>query len=157
MKFKETAYPVLYHLSKVAGLTKLNPKVPRAVTNHQGSFEDSKTERISFAESIDGCILGLQLNASSFSKHLQRFYVYRLVKCGKLVSNYEINRRKLVFDSRVTGEWWGLFDAVVEQVGEIEVSDIDCRTIEFEPLRGDRRMMKQNGKLDTYLYLWEDA
>ena len=155
MKIKEIDHPVLYHLSKVAGLTTLEPRVPRAIVNRiRGSFEDSSIERISFAESIDGCILGLQLSASTFTDHVQRFYVHRLVSCDRLLSNDEVTRRKLVFDSRVTGEWWGLSDAIVKQVGEIEVSDIGSRAIEYEPLRGDRSMMKQNGKLETYLYKW---
>jgi hypothetical protein len=155
MKIKEIDHPVLYHLSTVAGLTKLEPRIPRAIVNRiRGSFEDSSIERISFAETIDGCILGLQLSASSFSEHVQRFYVYRMVRCDRLLSNYEITRRALVFDSRVTGEWWGLSDAIVKQVGEIEVSDVGSRAIEYEPLRGDRRMMKKNGKLETYIYKW---
>jgi len=69
--------PQLFHLSKDANLKKLSPNIPRDVKNKENPFEDNTIPRISFSESINGCILGLQLKESQFDKGICRFYVYQ--------------------------------------------------------------------------------
>jgi hypothetical protein len=147
--------PQLFHLSKDANLKKLSPNIPRDVKNKENPFEDNTIPRISFSESINGCILGLQLKESQFDKGICRFYVYQpmVQEHTNLVSNDTINHNRLVFDSKITKEWWGLNTVHVKQIGIIEVIEKPFKTIEFTPLRiGDKKFLKPNGKLDTYQY-----
>jgi hypothetical protein len=147
--------PELYHLSKDANLKKLSPRIPKDVMNNENPFEENTIPRISFSESINGCILGLQLKESQFEKGICRFYVYQpaIVENTHLVSNYTINNKRLVFDSIITKEWWGLNSVHVKKIGIIEVQEKPFKTIEFTPLRiGDKKFLKPNGKLDTFQY-----
>lgn len=147
--------PELFHLSKDSNLKKLSPRIPRDVKNKDNPFEDNTIPRISFSESIDGCILGLQLKESQFEKGIYRLYVYQPIIHDNthLVSNNTINHYGLVFDSHITKEWWGLNSVHVKKLGIIEIYEKPFKTIEFKPLRiGDKKFLKPNGKLDTYQY-----
>lgn len=147
--------PKLYHLSSDPKLTSLEPRVPRDVANRKNAFEDSSVKRVSFADSIDGCILGLQLNESDFVDHKVRLFVYSPIITNetKIVSNDTINSKKLVFDSHISKEWWILNPVKVEPVGIIEISDNNFEIINYKPLRvGDPKLLKADGSLDTFLY-----
>ena len=82
----------LYHLSKADDINKLTPKVPAKVSSRKNAFEDDSIKRISFAPSIDGCILGLQLSKDDFKNGEIILYVYSPIKVNKkdLVSNKKI-------------------------------------------------------------------
>ena len=48
---------MLYHLSQVNNLELLTPKVPECAIP---MYEDTKTKRVCFSDSIDGCLSALQ-------------------------------------------------------------------------------------------------
>ena len=144
----------LYHLSKSDSISRLSPRIPTKVLLWENPFEDSIVQRISFASSIDGCILGLQLSPEEFVDGKLVMYVYNPVDIdeSRLVSNSDIVKERLVFDAEITGECWYLDDVRVELVGSITVYDIVEKTIEYTPIRvGDPDFLKPNGKLETYL------
>ena len=148
----------LYHLSKSNTLHKLVPVIPHKVASRSNAFEESTTPRVSFAQSIKGCILGLQPSASEFENGQIHYYVYRPKPNQPVTwkSNKSIVKEKLVFDASVTGEWWCLDKVAVELIGEIVVYDVVTKTIEYAPIRvGDPKFLKPNGKLDTFLYKYE--
>ena len=147
-----------YHLSKTDDITKLTPKVPSKVASRNNAFEDDTIKRVSFAPSIDGCILGLQLSKDDFINGKVILYVYSPINIDskQIVSNKSIIGKKLVFDAEVTKECWFLDEVKVELLGSITVYDKVVRTIEYKPIRvGDPKFLKPNGKLDTYLYKYK--
>lgn len=147
-----------YHLSKTDDIKKLTPKVPAKVASRKNAFEDDTIKRVSFAPSIDGCILGLQLSKDDFINGEVILYVYSPVNIvsKQIVSNKSIIGKKLVFDAEVTKECWFLDEVKVELLGSITVYDKVVRTIEYKPIRvGDPKFLKPNGKLDTYLYKYK--
>ena len=147
-----------YHLSKTDDIKKLTPKVPAKVASRKNAFEDDTIKRVSFAPSIDGCILGLQLSKDDFINGEVILYVYSPVNIDskQIVSNKSIIGKKLVFDAEVTKECWFLDEVNVELLGSITVYDKVVRTIEYKPIRvGDPKFLKPNGKLDTYLYKYK--
>ena len=80
MKFSDIQFiPQLYHLSDDDTLTKLTPKIPDWLSDRKNAFENSSIPRISVAESIEGCILGLQLTEKDFHCNLKSLYVYTLL------------------------------------------------------------------------------
>ena len=148
----------LYHLSKRDDIEKLTPMVPRKVASRNNAFEDDIIKRVSFAPSIEGCILGLQLSTDDFVNGEVMLNVYEPLNIHKkhLVSNETIVSKKLVFDADITKECWYLREVEVDNVGSITVYDKVDRIIEYTPIRvGDPKFIKPNGKLDTYLYEWE--
>ena len=143
----------LYHLSSDANLTMLSPKIPDKLKVRNNAFEDTTISRVSFSESVYGCILGIQLSQDEFTT--KTFYIYSPTEYNNSdwVSNHKIIQNKLVFDAHVTREWWGIRDIPVEIVGEVMVTNEIQKTIEYVPLRiGNSSYLKPNGKLDTYLY-----
>lgn len=148
----------LYHLSKSYDIKKLTPRVPSKVSNRKNAFEDDTIKRVSFAPTIDGCILGLQLSKDDFTNGEVILYVYTpvIIDSKQFVSNKTIIGKKLVFDAKVTKECWFLDEVNVELLGSITVYDIVVRTIEYTPIRvGNPKFLKPNGKLDTYLYKYK--
>lgn len=132
----------------------LSPRIPTKVLSRENPFEDSIISRVSFAPSIDGCILGLQLSSEEFIDGKLVMYVYSPIDIdeSRLVSNSDIIKEKLVFDAEITGECWYLNEVKVKRVGCITVYDIVEKTIEYTPIRiGDPKFLKPNGKLETYL------
>lgn len=148
----------LYHLSKTNDIKNLTPKVPSKVASRKNAFEDSTIKRISFAPSINGCILGLQLSKDDFINGELVLYVYSPVNLDEkhFVSNKSIVSKKLVFDAEITKECWYLKETMVELIGSITVYDEVVKEIEYTPIRvGDPKFLKPNGKLDTYLYKYK--
>lgn len=102
-----------YHLSKDDGLTIMKPRVPDNWMT-RNKYEDSKTPRVSFAPSINQCLMGMSKNLTG-----EEFYVYTpyLIDLNKLKKPH-INQ---VPDAGITGEVWATQDIRVKKVGKIKV------------------------------------
>lgn len=148
----------LYHLSKSKDIKQLTPQVPNKVSSRKNAFEDDTVKRVSFAPSIEKCIIGLQLSSDEFTDGKIIMYVYNPIDIDKtqLVSNTDIVKKQLVFDAKITKECWYLDKIKVKLVGSITVYDNVEKTIEYTPIRvGDSKFLKPNGKLETYQLKWE--
>jgi len=102
-----------YHLSQDNNLTVLEPKVPDNFLT-RNKYEDSKTPRVSFAPTINQCLMGMSENVAG-----NEYYVY---------IPYQIDYNKLVKphtnqvpDCNITGEVWALQPVRVKCVGKIKV------------------------------------
>lgn len=89
----------------------LKPRVPSNYFTKNG-FEDSETARVSFAPSINQCLMGLSQNNTG-----KVFYVYE-PKNKKSLSVYKPNK-KAVPDSDLTGELWVTSDVELKRVKKI--------------------------------------
>ena len=155
MKIKELTYLKMYHLSNQNHLEKLTPKIPHKLKIRKNAFEDTTIKRISFAPSIEGCILGLQPSDKDFTDGKLILYVYMPYDFinTDVISNGTIVKNKLVFDANVTKENWIISPVKVKIIGSITVFNKVQQKIEYQPIRvGDKKFLKPNGKLDTYLY-----
>lgn len=155
MKIKELSNLKMYHLSNKNNLEKLTPKIPYKLKIRKNAFEDTTIKRISFAPSIEGCILGLQLSDKDFTDDKLILYVYTpyAFDNNDIISNNTIVNNKLVFDAKVTKESWIISPVNVKIIGSITVFNKVQQKIEYQPIRvGDKKFLKPNGKLDTYLY-----
>lgn len=101
-----------YHLSQDNNLTVLEPKVPDNFLT-RNKYEDSKTPRVSFAPTINQCLMGMSENVDG-----NEYYVY---------IPYQIDYNKLVKphtnqvpDCNITGEVWALQPVRVKCVGKIK-------------------------------------
>lgn len=148
----KTHIPTLYHLSDDSLLSSLSPKIPKKLQIRTNAFEDTTIPRVSFSETIEGCILGIQLSENEFTE--KTFYIYSPTNYHKkFLSNKEIIKQKLVFDAKITKEWWALEEINVKLIGEVTVYNEIIKTIEYTPIRiGNPKFLKANGKLDTFLY-----
>lgn len=158
MRAIEFEIPPLFHLSRSDDLSILRPAIPEKLLIRKNDFEESKTPRVSFAETIDGCILGLQLSEHEFKNGSIEYNVYVPIKIqdGEWKSNDDIISEKLVFDAEITKEWWCLSDIQVKMIGSIRIYNKVKKTIEYTPIRiGNPKFLKPNGKLDTYLYYFK--
>ncbi len=156
MKFSDIQFiPQLYHLSDDDTLTKLTPKIPDWLSDRKNAFENSSIPRISVAETIEGCILGLQLTEKDFHYNLKSLYVYSpiITYDTRFITNKLLTKKKLVFDSYITREWWLLDQVDVEYIGEILLTDLNFKTIYYKPLSNSKTKFK--GKIDTTLYRYK--
>lgn len=144
--------PTLYHLSDDNKLSSLSPKIPKKLQIRTNAFEDTTIPRVSFSETIEGCILGIQLSENEFTE--KTFYIYSPTNYHtKFLSNQDIIKQKLVFDAKITKEWWALEEIDVKLIGEVIIINEIIKTIEYTPIRiGNPKFLKANGKLDTFLY-----
>jgi hypothetical protein len=155
MKISELHKTKLYHLSKQDSLDILTPKIPEKLKIRKNAFEDNTIKRVSFAPSIEGCIIGLQLSENEFVNGKLILYAYEPTNINRddIITNDVIVKEKLVFDAKVTKEVWIINPVHVKLIGSITVFDIVQQKIEYTPIRvGDKNFLKPNGKLDTYLY-----
>lgn len=90
----------------------LTPRVPKNYFTENG-YEDSQTKRVSFAPSINQCLMGLSQNVTG-----QRYYVYE-PESRKDLDIYQPNPRA-VPDSVHTGELWVTSPVKLKRVGKIE-------------------------------------
>lgn len=90
----------------------LIPRVPQNYFTKNG-YEDSKTNRVSFAPSVDKALMGLSQNVTG-----KKFYVHE--PAGKH-DIYKPNL-KAVPDAGVTGELWIKDPVKLKKVGEISVT-----------------------------------
>lgn len=151
----------IYHISLNDNLTILSKYIPKDVLDRKEDvLEDSSIARVSFAPSIDGCILGLQISSSKFNGKPYLIYtVYEPINYSNLniKTNEEIVREKLVFDAHITKELWVLNDIHVKPIYKIKVFNEVKRTITYKPLLKDptkTKWLKPDGTLDTYELKW---
>lgn len=90
----------------------LTPRVPKNYFTENG-YEDSQTKRVSFAPSVNQCLMGLSQNVTG-----HRFYVYE-PETRKGLDIYQPNQ-KAVPDSVHTGELWVTTPVKLKRVGRIE-------------------------------------
>lgn len=93
---------------------------PRVVDNYftRNGYEDSTTKRVSFAPSVNQCLMGLSQDVSN-----KDFYVYEPSDRSKL-DIYKPNP-KAVPDSSVTGELWVTTPVQLKRVGKIRCTGDD--------------------------------
>lgn len=93
---------------------------PRVVDNYftRNGYEDSTTKRVSFAPSVNQCLMGLSQDVSN-----KDFYVYEPSDRSKL-DIYKPNP-KAVPDSSVTGELWVTTPVQLNRVGKIHCTGDD--------------------------------
>ena len=135
-RFLEDTYPkTLYHISGEANLDKIimKPRVPDMPIKG----EDSKIKRISFAETIDGCLAGIfpihpgtDLDDPRYTEYPNGydFYVYTPVGEYSYISNSEIIKRRLVPDASVSKEVWITSPVKVKKLGKIHVEPFNPKT-----------------------------
>lgn len=162
MNIKELNTSRLYHLSKNDSLKRLTPQIPHKLKIRKNAFEDTTIKRVSFAPSIEGCIIGLQLSEKDFTNNELILYVYEPydIDINDIIPNDVIVKEKLVFDAKVTKESWVTNEVNVKLTGSITVFNSVKQKIEYIPIRvGDKKFLKPNGKLDTYLYkyVWNNS
>ena len=109
---EESSHNKIYHLSQtnLDGKT-IQPTVPSNYMTKNG-YEDSKTKRVCFATSIDGCLRGLSLKCEGM-----KLFVH--VPDG----NYNIYKpsNKEVPDASITGEVWIKKAVKMKCIGQIYV------------------------------------
>ena len=93
----------------------LIPRIPRNFLTDNG-FEDNKTKRVCFAQSIDKCLLGLSMNCKG-----KIFYVHTPVGQFKVIHPTKAQ----VPDVHLTGETWICEPVKIECLGKIKVIDDD--------------------------------
>ena len=103
---------MLYHLSQVNNLELLTPKVPECAIP---MYEDTKTKRVCFSDSIDGCLSALQSPG--------KYYVY--------IPKEDIQEDSIYYptvddvrDAKYTHEVWVLTEIGVKCIGIIKCSDM---------------------------------
>lgn len=101
-----TKLQTLYHLSKHPVET-LIPRVPKS------DFEDQVTPRICFAQSIQGCLIGINENKNLIG---ERFHVYSIE-----TDDYYIPKKSEVADQEITGEVWITYACEPDYLYDIEV------------------------------------
>ena len=114
----------------------LIPRIPRNFLTDNG-FEDNKTKRVCFAQSIDKCLLGLSMNCKG-----KIFYVHTPVGQFNVIHPTKAQ----VPDVHITGETWVCEPVKIECLGKIKVIDDDG-------LPG-RKYTYGNG-LEAELYGWK--
>ena len=87
----------------------LTPRIPKNFMTNNG-YEDSQTPRISFAPSVNQCLMGLSQNVSGKT--------YNVYAPADRHDFYKPNR-KAVPDSDLTGELWVCEPIKVKKVGRI--------------------------------------
>lgn len=89
--------------------------IPRTPKNYftKNGFEDDKTNRVSFAPSVDNALMGLSQNVSG-----KKFYVH------EPVGHHDVYKPnvKAVPDSNITGELWIKDPVKLRTVGEVFVT-----------------------------------
>lgn len=101
-------------ISSNSDLKSLKPRVPKNYFTENG-YEDSETERISFAPSIDKCLAGLSQNVNG------KTYTVYSPDDVKKYSIYKPNE-KAVPDSIITDEMWICEPVKLKKIGKITVT-----------------------------------
>lgn len=106
----------LYHLSsEKTKVKRLSPRVPSNYFTKNG-YEDNKTERVCFSNSINGALMALSRNLKN-----EILYVYIPLNIDKKIirNNQFVSRR--VPDAKITGEVWVLEPVNCICIGSIQV------------------------------------
>lgn len=122
----------LYHVTDVELDNVLSPRIPKSMYQRTISLEENITERISFSTSIEGCLLGLQLQDSDIGQSFN-VYVLKDILNGKVVTSKQLANEGKVFDVAVTDEHWVVgSNVIVEKVFSIKITE-GCREIWYRP------------------------
>ena len=124
----------LFHISENPNIGSLEPRVPRNFLVDKG-YEDSKTQRVCFASTIDGCLRAMSANIKG-----KTFYVYNPEEDQEVY----IPTKEEVPDCRATGEVWVLNHVRLNRIGEIKVGEA----------KGRRGIQYTYGKNTAELYNW---
>ena len=89
----------------------LIPRVPKNFFTENG-FEDNKTKRVCFAQSIDKCLMGLSMNCKG-----KEFYVHTPIGSFKTFHPTKAQ----VPDVHITGETWVCEPVKIKCLGKIRV------------------------------------
>lgn len=148
---------ILYHLSKNFNLKELIPKIPDKLLVRKDAWEDITIKRSCFAETIDGCIIAMNLNNKDFLNNKLELAAYT-PKTYQLnwLNNNQIIKKTLVFDAHITKEHWALEKLAVIKIGTILVDQDNPKAIQFKPLQiGNPKFLNPDGQLTTYLYKYK--
>lgn len=104
-----------FHVSKTPDIKVLKPAIPESWMVLQG-YEDNLTPRVSFAPSIDKCLMALSQNLTG-----QEFYVYEAIDT-RSIQPASVSK---VPDSKVTKEHWSVTPVEVKMIGKIRVISDD--------------------------------
>ena len=124
----------LFHISENPNIGSLDPRVPRNFLVDKG-YEDSETQRVCFASTIDGCLRAMSANIKG-----KTFYVYNPEEDQEVY----IPTKEEVPDCRATGEVWVLNHVRLNRIGEIKVGEA----------KGRRGIQYTYGKNTAELYNW---
>ena len=113
-----------YHLSKQDNLTQLEPDIPDNFMTKNG-YEDNTTKRISFAPSINQCLMGLSRNLSG-----EEFFVYILRDVDKNKLQYPDKNK--IPDVGITSEAWVTVSVRVQKFGKIRVLNAGTEKHEYK-------------------------
>ena len=114
----------------------LTPRIPKNFFTKNG-FEDNRTKRVCFTQSIDNCLLGLSMNCKG-----KEYYVH--VPVGSFTVVYPTKAQ--VPDVDITGETWICEPVKVECLGKIRVIGEDGKP--------GRRYTYGNG-IEAELFGWK--
>lgn len=147
----------IFHLSKDPNIIKLIPAIPKVILNNiDKTWENTTIPRISFANTIEGCLLGLQLNEDDFNGKpyiILYAYIPSNVSKSATISNAELITNKFVFDANITGEVWITRPVYVKKIYRIKVFSYKLynEEIEYTPIIvKDKLLLNKNGKLVSY-------
>lgn len=136
----------LYHLSPT-NLTgqKLTPRVPSNYMTKHG-YEEGKTPRVCFSESIYGCLVALGYNIPKGTK----FYVHEPETYNglKIKSNSQVV--KLIPDAHITKEVWVMEEVKLRATKIIEVTGYDTSNP-----NGFDYSYGKNGEFTATVYGWK--
>ena len=146
------------HLSKVNNITTLHPNISKLIIH---GWENTSIPRISFAPTIDQCIIALNVLGYQFITG-NNFIDYNIyTPKSKLdekycISNEEINTKKYCYDSHITGESWYLTKCPVENIGKVRIYKNIIKSVEFKPLCvGNKNWLLPNGNIITHFLKYE--
>ena len=160
----------LFHVSADPNLHWLYPRLPKQLTTTEAQnamLEDLKTPRICFAETIEGCILGIQINQNQVfiipKVNYVDWYVHSPLNLtvSDTVSNIELIKQLKVFDAHITGEWWVINPVQVKKLYKIRIyrSTEQDKPIVYLPFDGkvivDKRYLNKEGKIENYQLKYE--
>lgn len=127
--------PKLYFVSKISMDDEmLKPRIPDNYLTRNG-YEDNKTPRVCFSETIDGCLSGL-------SQNIDGWELYVHVPDGE----YEVIKPtiKQVPDVNITKELWICSNVDIKCIGKIKVKD-----------NGKPGIKYKYGNNEAELYTWD--
>lgn len=119
--------------------TIVQPRIPDNYMTQNG-FEDSKTPRVCFSTSIDGCLMGLGQNITN-----KEFYVYHPVGKHKVITPTE----EQVPDVKITKERWICEPVELICIGKIKAIDVNGPHDDGIPYRYGK-----NKEHEARLYSW---
>lgn len=125
-----------YHLSKSNKTINFTPRIPDNFFTKNG-YEENKTPRVCFSNSIDGCLCALSYNIEGMKFYIHAPKDYK----GRIKENSYV--RSKVPDAKITGEVWFLDNVKTEVIGEVIVGSAK-----------DEPQVFYYGKNKAELYFW---